>query len=170
MIATYLQETERLRLRELSSEDAVFIVELLNTPGWLKYIGERNVKSEEQAKCYLFNGPIKSYRENGFGLWLVELKETQKPIGMCGILRRDYLEHPDIGFAFLPDFNGKGFAFEAAQSSLFYAKWILQHNTICAITLPGNEHSIKLLMKLGLSYIQPIHLPLTGEEVLLYRN
>lgn len=99
-------ETERLRLCEFTIEDHAFVAELVNSPGWLKYIGERNVKTPDQARAYLENGPVKSYHEHGFGLWLVELLKTEEPIGMCGLLRRDQLEHPDIGFAFLPAFTG----------------------------------------------------------------
>ncbi len=165
----YFLETDRLQLRELTPADAPFIVELVNTPGWIKYIGERNIKTIEQAIQYLDTGPIKSYRENGFGLWLVEWKENKKPIGMCGFLKRDYLDHPDIGFAFLPDYYGKGFAHEAAQACLSYAQNQLKLKIICAITLPGNRNSIKLLEKIGLKYVQPFLMPVNKEELLLYR-
>jgi RimJ/RimL family protein N-acetyltransferase len=164
----YLLETARLQLRELTPEDAPFIVKLVNTPGWLKYIGDRNIKTREQAINYLEQGPIKSYRENGFGLWLVEWKENKKPIGMCGFLKRDYLDHPDIGFAFLPEYHGKGFAHESAQECLSYAKNQLKLNIICAITLPSNGNSIKLLEKIGLKYVQPFQMPVNKEELLLY--
>jgi RimJ/RimL family protein N-acetyltransferase len=93
-------ETKRLRLREFTLEDTAFILDLLNSPGWLRYIGDRGVKTEEQAKNYLLNGPIKSYTKNGYGLSMVERKDDNKPIGMCGIIKRDTLENPDIGFAF----------------------------------------------------------------------
>src|SRR5688572_21540231 len=116
----YFLETQRLGLREFTRDDAVFIVELLNTPGWLQFIGDRNVKTKEQAIIYLENGPLKSYKENGFGSWMVELKEDKTPIGMCGILRRESLENPDIGFAFLPEYTGKGYAFEIASATLSY--------------------------------------------------
>lgn len=163
-------ETARLQLRELTPEDAPFIVELVNTLGWLKYIGDRNIKNTEQAIQYLENGPLKSYRENGFGLWLVEWKEKKKAIGMCGLLKRDYLDYPDIGFAFLPDYHGNGFAHEAAEACLAYAKKQLKLTMICAITLPGNQNSIKLLEKIGLKYIHPILMPVNNEELLLYRR
>ena len=166
----YLLETERLTLRMLTLDDAIFIQDLVNSPGWLKYIGERNVKTEEQAKNYLANGPIKSYRENGFGLWMVELKENNTPIGMCGLLRRDFLDYPDIGFALMPAYYGKGYAYEAAKATLSYAVNQLGLTKVCAITLPENTHSIKLLKKIGMNYMQPIHLPLTHEALLLYGN
>lgn len=165
----YILETERLQLRELIHEDASFIVELVNTPGWLKYIGDRNIKTIEQAIQYLDQGPLKSYRENGFGLWLVESKEGKKSIGMCGFLKRDYLDHPDIGFAFLPEHHGKGYAFESADLCMSYAKTQLKLKTICAITLPNNYNSIKLLEKIGLKYIQPLLMPVNNEQLSLYR-
>src|SRR5215213_5568163 len=118
----YILETERLSLREFTLVDAKFIVELLNSPGWLQFIGDRYVKTEEKAESYLQNGPIKSYHENGFGLSMVELKENRTAIGMCGIIKRDSLETPDIGFAFLPQYEGKGYAFEIADATLSYAK------------------------------------------------
>jgi RimJ/RimL family protein N-acetyltransferase len=164
-----LLETDRLQFRELTHEDALFIVELVNTAGWLKYIGDRNVKTNEQAINYLDQGPIKSYRENGFGLWLVETKEQKKPIGICGFLRRDYLDHPDIGFAFLPDYHGKGLAQESAQACLAYGRKKLKMNVIYAITLPSNQNSIKLLEKIGLTYVSPFNIPVNNEELLLDR-
>ena len=120
-------ETERLLLREFSTEDASFIIELLNSPGWIKYIGDRNVKTPEQASEYLLNGPIKSYAVNGYGLWLVEKKDDQAKIGMCGIIRRETLKDPDIGFAFLPEFSGKGYAYEIAKACLDHAKKYFGH-------------------------------------------
>jgi RimJ/RimL family protein N-acetyltransferase len=118
----YILETERTRLREFRLDDTAFIIELLNSPGWIKFIGQRNVKTDEQAADYLRNVPLKSYRAHGFGLWLVEQKDDRKAIGMCGIIKRDQLENPDIGFAFLPDYAGKGYAFETASATLSFAK------------------------------------------------
>jgi len=164
----YIVDHGRVRLRELTLDDTPFIIELVNTPGWLRYIGDRNIKTAEQARNYLEQGPIKSYKENGFGLWLVELKENQQPIGMCGLLRREYLDHPDIGFAFLPGFTGKGFAFEAAQATIAFGTTQLKPETICAITMPENHQSIKLLEKIGMSYSHRIRLPITQEELLVY--
>ena len=109
-------ETDRLTIRQLTLADAPFIVELVNTPGWLRFIGERNIKTSEQAENYLKNGPMASYAQNGFGLYGVELKSEKTPIGMCGLIKRETLPDPDIGFAILPEFTGSGFAFEAATS------------------------------------------------------
>ncbi len=160
-------DTNRLLLREFTLEDTLFIVQLLNTPGWLQFIGDRNVKNEAQAIAYLENGPLKSYRDNGYGLYAVIRKQDNLCIGMCGILRRDTLEYPDIGFAFLPEYMGKGYAFEAASVTLEYAQQ-LQLPTICAITHPANNASIKLLEKIGLSFINSIRYPQTDETLLLY--
>lgn len=166
----HILETERLRLREFTLADTGFILELLNTPGWLQFIGDRNVRTEEQAAAYLQNGPLKSYAENGFGLLLAEKKDGATPIGMCGILKRDTLDTPDIGFAFLPRFNGQGYAFEVASALLAHAKAHLGMPTISAITLPHNARSIRLLERLGFTFIKPFCFPYSQEELLLYSN
>lgn len=162
-------ETERLRLREFTPEDASFIIELVNSPGWLKYIGDRNIKTTDQARTYLENGPIKSYHDNRFGLWMVENKVINTPIGMCGILKRETLEHLDLGFAFLPEYMGKGYAFEAATATLTFAKEKLNVQTLCAITVPDNQNSIKLLQKVGMRFNKRICFPNNPEELLLYK-
>jgi RimJ/RimL family protein N-acetyltransferase len=164
----YILETERLRLRELNLNDSDFIIELLNTPAWLKYIGDRNVKTTEQAESYLHNGPLKSYEVNGYGLYLVEKKDIGTSIGMCGILKRDNLDHPDIGFAFLPEFNGQGYAFEIATATIAYAKNKLGLSTILAITVADNFKSIKLLGKIGLTCNKKFNFPNSEEELLLF--
>lgn len=164
----YFFETDRLRLRKFTLDDTRFIVSLLNSPGWLQFIGDRNVKTEDQAKAYLENGPIKSYSVNGYGLSLVERKEDNTSVGMCGILKRDYLDNPDIGFAFLPEFQGKGYAFEIADATLQYAKNQLNIPNISAITVPGNLRSIQLLEKIGLKFISTFSLPESEEELFLY--
>ena len=160
-------ETERLILRQFELSDAKFIVTLVNTEGWLQFIGDRNIKTEEAAVHYLQQGPMNSYQENGFGLSMVQTKDGT-PIGMCGILKRDHLEHPDIGFAFLPEFMGKGYAFEIADATLTYAKTKLNFETVLAITLPANEKSIKLLKKIGLEFKQTIFTPDKNEELMLF--
>jgi RimJ/RimL family protein N-acetyltransferase len=161
-------ETDRLILREFTLDDTRFIIELLNTPGWLKFIGDRNVKTEKQAIAYLQDGPLKSYKENGFGLAAVELKTEKTPIGMCGILKRNNLDNPDIGFAFLPQFIGKGYAFEIANATLIFAKNIWQLPVVSAITLPDNKSSINLLEKIGLRFVKPFTFPGSSEELMLY--
>jgi RimJ/RimL family protein N-acetyltransferase len=161
-------ETERLQLRELTLEDTDFVIELLNSEGWLRYIGDRNVKTKEQAIAYLQNGPLKSYQQNGFGLCLVQKKDNGEAIGMCGIIKREHLENPDIGFAFLPPFNGYGYAFEVASATMTYAKEQLKIAVISAITIPENSRSIRLLEKLSLQFIRPFYFPGSEEQLLLY--
>src|SRR5829696_5552552 len=104
-------ETERLSLRQFTVDDAQFILRLLNEPSFLRYIGDKQVRNLEDARQYILNGPVASYERNGFGLLLVELRELRTPIGMCGLLKREELPDPDIGFALLPDFWSTGFAF-----------------------------------------------------------
>lgn len=164
----YILETERLRLRQFSLGDTKFIIELVNTAGWIENIGDRNIKTEEQAREYLQNGPLKSYEVNGFGLSLVELKDGNIAIGMCGIIRRDNLLDPDIGFAFLPEFTGQGFAFEIAEATMNYARITLQLPTILAICIPSNKPSIRLLEKLGLKFIRKFNFPNDQEELMLF--
>ena len=161
-------QTERLLLRPFTTDDTEFIIELVNTPGWIKNIGDRNIKSEEQARAYLVNGPIKSYELNGFGLCLVELKNNKTPIGMCGIFKRETLENPEIGFAFLPAFTGKGYAFEIANATITFARETLKLLTILAITIPANKSSINLLEKVGLTFSKTFSFPNTEQELMLF--
>jgi RimJ/RimL family protein N-acetyltransferase len=163
-------ETERLVLREFTLDDTSFIIELLNSPGWIKYIGDRNIKTKENALAYLQNGPLKSYQDNGFGLSMVEIKDDRTAIGMCGIIKRDTLNNPDIGFAFLPAYNGRGYALEMASATLDFAKKTLGMPVISAITLPGNANSIRLLEKLGFRYSQQVIFPGSDEPLLLYNS
>lgn len=160
--------TQRLLLLPFTLADATFIVQLLNSPGWLQFIGDRNVHSEDEAKAYLLSGPLKSYADHGFGLWRVELKESRTPIGMCGLLQRDYLENPDIGFALLPDYTGKGYAFEAANATLDHAARALNITTVSAIVQPDNTASVGLLHKLGMELRGTFKPPQSTDELLLY--
>ncbi|MES2679039.1 MAG: GNAT family N-acetyltransferase [Bacteroidota bacterium] len=162
----YILQTPRLQLREFNFSDAEFIIKLVNSDGWLKFIGDRNIKTSQQARDYLENGPMKSYRENGFGLWMVELNDSGIPIGMCGLIKRDNLDHPDIGFAFLQEFAGKGHGFEIAGAVMGHARKNLFLKTILAITVPNNVNSIKLIEKLGLKYVKSFKSE--HEDLLLY--
>ena len=142
-------ETERLIISEFDENDAPFIQKLVNSDGWLRFIGDRGVRNIDDAKTYLRNGPIKSYTENGFGLWRVALKHSQIPVGMCGLLKRDTMADIDIGFAMLPEFFKKGYTSEAAIATLEFAKNTLKLKRVVAITKPDNVASIGLLQKLG---------------------
>lgn len=144
-------ETERLRLEEGSLNDQVFIFNLLNSPNWIQFIGDRGIKSLTDAENYINNTLIKSYKEVGFGLYKVILKQDNSPIGLCGLLQRDYLDHPDIGYAILPKYEGKGYTSEAAKAMLDYGKNRLGFKTILAITNSKNSASQHLLHKIGLN-------------------
>jgi RimJ/RimL family protein N-acetyltransferase len=161
-------ETERLLLRQFTVDDAQFILTLLNEPSFLRYIGDKQVRNLKDAEAYILNGPIASYKQYGFGLLLVELKETHTPIGMCGLLKREELPDADIGFAFLPAYWNKGFAFEAAAAVLQDARERLRLERILAITSLDNESSIKLLQRLGFSFERVIRLSKVGEQVKLF--
>jgi [ribosomal protein S5]-alanine N-acetyltransferase len=163
-------QTERLRLRKFSLDDALFMMNLTNTEDWLKNIGDRNTGSEELARQYLENGNIKSYRERGYGGYLVELKETGEPVGMCGLFKRDVFDHPDIGFAFLPVHYGKGYGFEAASAVLKYALEELRLPKVLGITLPSNTGSIRLLEKIGLRCTGKVRMPGDDDELLLFSS
>jgi ribosomal-protein-alanine N-acetyltransferase len=163
-------QTERLRLRKFGLDDALFMMNLTNTEDWLKNIGDRNTNSEDLARQYLENSNIKSYRERGYGGYLVELKETGEPVGMCGLFKRDVFDHPDIGFAFLPAHYGKGYGFEAANAVLKYALEELRLPKVLGITLPSNTGSIRLLEKIGLRCTGKVRMPGDDEELLLFSS
>jgi ribosomal-protein-alanine N-acetyltransferase len=151
-------ETERLLLRHLSIEDADFILELLNEPSFIRNIGDRGVRTIDGANSYILNGPVASYAKNGFGLYLVKLKETDESIGMCGLIKRDTLKDVDIGYAFLPRFWSKGYAVESARAVKEYAKNAVGLNRIVAIVDPENEGSIRVLEKIGLQFEKMVKL------------
>jgi len=187
-------ETERLILREIVESDAEFILDLLNQPSFIKYIGDRNVRTLEQSREFIESRYRKSYAENGFGLWAVELKiqdsrfeiqdsefkvqdseirnpesELQNPaIGMCGFVRRESLPDADIGFAFLPQFERKGYALESARAAMNYGRKVLGLKRVLAITTPDNESSGRLLEKLGFKYDGLITQPPDAEELKLF--
>ena len=161
-------ETERLILRPLQYSDAAFILELVNTPGWLQYIGDRNIHSLEDAIKYIENGPLASYQTYGFGLYLVALQDSGLPIGMCGFLQRDFLDDPDIGFAFLPAYTGQGYAYEIAEASIRYLADTWGKKRVLGITLPNNGPSIGLLKKLGLQYERNFRKPGETEELMVF--
>jgi len=156
MNSEVILKTNRLVIRKFNFDDAAFIIQLMNTPGWLQFIGDRNVKTVDDAKNYLISGPLKSYEENGFGLWMVELINSKTSIGMCGLLKRETLEDIDIGYALLPEYVGQGYAFEMAEATLLYAKNQLNIKKVVAITDENNVNSIALLHKLGLRFDRKI--------------
>ena len=161
-------ETERLALRRLSPGDAEFILDLLNQPSFLRYIGDKGVRNTEEAINYIQTGPVASYEQHGFGLYLVQLKETGASIGICGLLKRDTLPDVDIGFAFLPAYWSRGYALESAEAVMKYGRERFGLQRIVAITSLNNEASIKLLEKLGMKFEGVIKLGEDEHEVRLF--
>jgi len=147
-------ETRRLRLREFVADDAAFVLGLLNEPSFIEFIGDRGVRTLEDAGRYLREGPMKSYRENGHGLLRLSLASDDTPIGMCGLVKRDTLPHPDIGFALLPQYWNQGYVTEAAAAAMRHGREALGLRTILGITSPANVRSITVLGKLGLQFIE----------------
>ncbi len=141
--------TARLALLELDAQDADFILALLNSPGFLQYIGDRGVRSAEDALRYLAQGPFASYAKNGYGLWKVALRSSGQAVGISGLVRRETLPHADLGYAFLPEHTGQGLACEAGSAVLRHAFGPLGMEAVLAIVQPGNAGSIRVLEKLG---------------------
>ena len=161
-------ETENLTISEINTGDAEFILELLNDPDWIRFIGDRGVRTKKEAARYILAKHVKSYLKFGFGLYRVKLKNNEHPIGICGLVKRDGLDDVDIGFAFLPAFRRNGYAYESATAMLEYAKDVLEIERIVAITSLDNENSGKLLEKLGLRFDKIIRLPNDDKESRLY--
>lgn len=160
--------TDRLVIRRLTTADAGFMLRLLNEPSWLRFIGERGVKTVADAERYILQGPVAMYADFGYGFCAVEAQAAGCPIGICGLARRDYLDSPDIGFAFLPPYWGKGYAQEAAAAVLGHATGELGMTRIVATTRPDNTASQKLLEKLGLRYEKTIMHPDGDRTLKLY--
>ena len=161
-------ETDRLVLRWITTDDAPFILALLNEPSWLRFIGDKGVRTVDEARDYILNGPMDMYRRLGFGLYLTERKADGVPIGICGLIKRPGLDDVDIGFAFLPAHWSQGYAFESASAVLEYGRTALGMNRIVAITTPDNLSSIKLLNSVGLKYDQMTRLARDAQEVMLF--
>ena len=169
-IRMIILETERLTLREITTTDAEFLLRLLNEPSFITNIGDRNVRTIEDAERYALNGPIKSYQDHGFGLYLVTLKETAEAIGICGLVKRDNLSAADIGYALLPEYWGKGYAIEATLATKKYAFDRLGQQRLFAIVNPGNASSIKVLEKLGLGFTRMVRMADDAPEICLYSS
>jgi len=148
--STIVIETPRVRLRHLTPDDARFVLELVNEPGWKRYIGDRGVGSLAAARSYIESGPVASYRAHGFGLFALELRESGQPVGICGLLRRDTLPDVDIGYALLERHEGRGLASEAAAATLAWARDTLRLPRVVAIATPDNARSARLLERIGM--------------------
>ena len=158
-------ETERLHLRRVTLDDAQFMLEIWNDPAFVRNVGDRGVRTVEQAHEAMRSGALKLYADHGYGPYAMVLKSDGRRIGICGLFKRDSLDHPDIGFSVLPDFCGQGYAGEAAFAVLAHARDDLGIPTLTAIVSPGNAPSIGLIEKLGLSFVRMITMP--GEEKMI---
>lgn len=159
--------TARLTLDQLTLADAPLILELLNEPGWLENIGDRGVRDLETARGYIADACQASYRAHGFGLWRVALSDTGAPTGICGLLQRETLDAPDIGFAFLARHQGRGYAAEAARATLDWAK-SNACDRVLAFTKPSNQASVRLLEGIGFRELAPVRMPGQAEESRLF--
>lgn len=168
MATTVVLETRRLTLRRFCLDDAEFVLRMLNDPGWLEHIGDRGVRSVDDARIYLRDRMLAMYERLGFGMYLVALRDSGVPIGTCGLVKRDGLDDVDIGFAFLPQFRGEGFALESAAAVLAHGKAAFGLKRIVAIVSPANHRSVSLLNKLGLRFERTVSLPGDDEELALY--
>lgn len=162
-------ETERLTLIPTSEDDAAFLLELFNTPKWLKYIGDRNIRTVDDARIYVREKITPQLERLGFASYIILQKTDGQKIGMCGLYDRAGLEGIDIGFAFLPEFEGKGFAYEASLQLKNAAFNEFGVDELLAITTKDNYSSQKLLEKLGLKVAGTVKIPNDDEELLLYR-
>lgn len=161
-------ETDRLRLRRLSDEDAEFMLGLLNEPSFIRNIGDRGVRTMDDARTYIFSGPVTSYEKHGFGLWLIEVKDSGAPAGICGLLKRDALDDTELGYALLPEYWSKGYAFESASAVMSYASEELGLKRVAAITDVENQSSIRLLERIGFRFEKMIRLPDDASELKLF--
>jgi RimJ/RimL family protein N-acetyltransferase len=161
-------DTARLQLREFKISDAPYMLRQLNEPSFIENIADRGVRTLQQAETYLQNGAIASYAQSGFGFWAVIEKSSGQIIGMCGLVKRDNLPDPDLGYSFLPEYAGQGYAFEAAQACVDAANKSFNLPTLLAIVNINNFASRKLLEKLGFSFQEMIALYDNEPDLCLY--
>jgi len=160
--------TARLSLREIAPADAAFVLELMNDPSFIEFIGDRGVRTIADAQRYIENGPWTQYHVHGFGLWLVELRGSATPIGICGLLKRDALPAPDIGFAFAAAYRSQGYAFEAASAVKALARDQFHASSLLAIVSPSNARSIRLLERLGFAFDRMMTMSEGARPIALY--
>lgn len=163
-------ETERLIIREFTETDSPFILRLLNEPTFIQYIADKGVRTLEQASEYLLQGPMKSYRIHGHGLFAVVLKESGECIGMCGLIKREQFPDIDLGYAFLPEFESKGYALESARAVLGFGERVLGLKRTIALVSPENARSIKLLEKLGYAFCREVRMDSEDPGTSLYER
>ncbi|MBK8567970.1 MAG: GNAT family N-acetyltransferase [Saprospiraceae bacterium] len=167
-LGSMVLETERLQLREIMPSDAPFLLELLNSPGWLKNIGDRHVRTVEEANKYLIYRIFLVCRTKGFSFYVLQKKLSNERVGICGLIKRDFMECVDIGYALLPTYYRQGYAIEAAQGVISYARQHLKLPSLAAIVVETNLPSINLLEKLGMGFERKIAVPPDGEELMLF--
>jgi RimJ/RimL family protein N-acetyltransferase len=165
---TSVLETKRLVLREQSESDAGFILRLLTEPSFIRHIGDKGVRTIDDARRYILSGPVDSYRRFGFGHYLVESRGSGEPMGICGLMKRETLDDVDVGFAFVPEFWSRGFAFEATSAVLAHARDTLGLQRVVAVVSPGNKPSIRLLEKLGMKFERMVRLSKDEPEIQLF--
>ena len=161
-------QTDRLIIRPFVAEDAPFLLRLLNEPSFIENITDKGVRTLDQARSYLAEGPLASYAAHGHGLWMVQHRATGNPMGMCGLIKRDTLPEVDLGYAFVPEFWGLGYAREAARACLAWGRDTLHLRGLLAIVSPGNAASIRLLEALAFQCTGTLSLG-PGDEVAVYR-
>jgi len=161
-------QTQRLVLRHLTFEDAGFLCRMLNEPSWLRFIGDRGVRTPQDAQRYIQEKFVALYESDGFGMYLLELKDGGSPIGLCGLVKRDSLPGPDIGFALLTQFEGHGYAFEASKAVMNHAREEIHLTKLLAIVNPDNVGSIRLLERLGFSHEGAYRTPKENNDLMLY--
>ena len=162
-------DTERLTLRTLEADDAAFYYELVNDPSWLEYIGDKGIRSVEGARAAILEGPCVMQQRQGHSLYVMERKSDGKPLGLCGLIKRDSLPDVDIGYAIRPAWFGQGYTYEAAVAVARYAREQLGMKRLLGLTNPANINSINLLEKLGLSFVELRMLPPDGRPTNIYR-
>lgn len=154
-----LIETTRLRLREMTCDDAPFLHELMNDPGYIANVADRGIRTHDDARRWIMQKILPSYQRHGFGSYLVELKEAGAAVGSCGLIKREALDDVDIGYAILERFTGKGYAYESAAAVMAHGRKVFALPRIIGLTSPANAVSIHLLKKLGLQFEKMVQLP-----------
>ena len=160
-------ETDRLRLRGFTEDDADFVLKLVNDEGWLRYIGDRGIRNADQAREYI-GRMVSMWEDNDYGAYLVALRDSGAPIGLAGLFKREGLDYPDVGFALLGEYRGHGYALEASEAVMRNSWGRCRLKRIGAITVQENGASIRLLEKLGMTFEKTVRLPGSDEDVELY--
>lgn len=160
--------SERLHLRRMTEDDAGLALAVWNDPAFIDFVGDRGIRTLEEANKAMQDGPLRIWRDEGYGPYVLARADDMEPMGICGLFKRDNLDHPDIGYALLPQFVGKGYAFEAAEAVRDHARDTLGLERIVAIVSPDNPRSVRLLEKLGMTEAGSVRMPDEDEDLLLY--